>query len=54
MARLGNYCGYLFDHDLLGKYGCANCHGEGLKINVDFYLGGHPDDPNYDNTVEDL
>jgi len=25
------FCGYPFEHDLLGKYGCANCHGEGLE-----------------------
>jgi DNA (cytosine-5)-methyltransferase 1 len=24
------FCGYLFDHEFLGKYGCANCEGEGL------------------------
>jgi DNA (cytosine-5)-methyltransferase 1 len=23
-------CGYGFDHDLLGKYGCPNCEGNGL------------------------
>jgi predicted Zn-ribbon and HTH transcriptional regulator len=21
-------CGYPFDHELLGKYGCPNCEGE--------------------------
>ena len=25
------YCGYEFDHDLLGRYGCPNCEGEGLE-----------------------
>jgi hypothetical protein len=24
------YCGYKFDHERLGKYGCPNCCGEGL------------------------
>lgn len=24
------FCGHAFDHDLLGLYGCPNCHGEGL------------------------
>lgn len=24
------FCGYEFDHDLLGKYGCPNCEGSGL------------------------
>jgi rubredoxin len=24
------FCGYVFDHELLGRYGCANCLGEGL------------------------
>ena len=24
------FCGYGFDHELLGKYGCPNCEGEGL------------------------
>ena len=23
------FCGYEFDHELLGKYGCPNCEGEG-------------------------
>lgn len=23
-------CGYVFDHDALGKYGCPNCEGEGM------------------------
>lgn len=23
------FCGFGFDHDLLGKYGCPNCEGEG-------------------------
>jgi len=39
-ARLGpddsqltpcTYCGYPFDQDQLGRYGCPNCIGEGLK-----------------------
>lgn len=29
------FCGYEFDHDQLGKYGCANCQGEGLDSDVD-------------------
>jgi hypothetical protein len=24
------FCGYPFDTKSLGKYGCPNCHGEGL------------------------
>lgn len=24
------FCGYVFDVDLLGIYGCPNCEGEGL------------------------
>lgn len=24
------FCGYEFDHDGLGRFGCPNCHGEGL------------------------
>jgi DNA (cytosine-5)-methyltransferase 1 len=24
------FCGYEFDHDALGKYGCPNCEGDGL------------------------
>lgn len=24
------FCGYMFDHDGLGRFGCPNCHGEGL------------------------
>lgn len=24
------FCGYEFDHDLLGIYGCPNCEGEGI------------------------
>jgi len=24
------FCGYEFDHDSLGKYGCPNCESEGL------------------------
>lgn len=28
--KCGN-CGYRFDHDLLGKYGCPNCEGQGEK-----------------------
>ena len=27
-------CGYLFNHVLLGRYGCPNCHGEGLGPRV--------------------
>lgn len=23
-------CGYQFDHDALGRYGCPDCHGDGL------------------------
>lgn len=26
------FCGYEFDHETLGKYGCPNCNGEGLSI----------------------
>ena len=25
------FCDYLFDAEALGRYGCANCHGEGLE-----------------------
>jgi hypothetical protein len=25
------FCGYIFDHDALGKYGCANCEGYGIE-----------------------
>jgi protein-arginine kinase activator protein McsA len=25
------FCGYEFDHDSLGRFGCANCNGEGLE-----------------------
>jgi hypothetical protein len=25
-------CGYPFDHELLGKYGCPNCEGEKQKM----------------------
>lgn len=24
-------CGFKYNHEALGKYGCPNCHGEGLK-----------------------
>jgi len=24
-------CGHSFDQDWLGRYGCPNCHGEGLE-----------------------
>ena len=27
-------CGHPFDHVLLGRYGCPNCHGEGLGPRV--------------------
>jgi integrase len=30
-VRNCKFCGYPFDHDLLGKYGCPNCHGEKLE-----------------------
>lgn len=26
-----DFCGVMFDHDLLGKYGCPSCFGEGVK-----------------------
>jgi len=26
-----SFCGYKFDHELLGRYGCPNCEGEGLQ-----------------------
>lgn len=26
-----DFCGYPFDVDALGPYGCPNCHGEGLE-----------------------
>jgi len=25
-----HFCGHPFDQELLGRYGCCNCHGEGL------------------------
>ena len=24
-------CGFIFNHGLLGKYGCPNCHGEKME-----------------------
>jgi hypothetical protein len=30
-----HFCGYPFDQDRLGLYGCANCHGEGLDDDFD-------------------
>ena len=29
-VRACAFCGYEFDHELLGKYGCPNCEGSGL------------------------
>lgn len=26
------FCGYTFDHDKLGRYGCPNCEGDGLGV----------------------
>ena len=26
------FCGYIFNHELLGRYGCPNCFGEGLDV----------------------
>lgn len=26
------FCGFHFDHDQLGRYGCPNCEGEGLGV----------------------
>ena len=31
-------CGYLFNTDALGKFGCPNCHGEGLATPDSFRL----------------
>lgn len=28
------FCGYVFDHDKLGRYGCPNCLGEGLAADT--------------------
>lgn len=25
------FCGYEFDQELLGTFGCPNCYGEGLR-----------------------
>lgn len=35
------FCGYLFDQELLGKYGCPNCEGEGSPDYEN--SGGQPD-----------
>ena len=29
------FCGYRFNHELLGPYGCPNCLGDGLDDNED-------------------
>ena len=34
-CRPCSFCGYEFNHDLLGKYGCPNCYGEGLEPESD-------------------
>lgn len=28
-------CGHIFNHGLLGKYGCPNCHGENKEGDED-------------------
>ena len=30
-SKLADFGGYTFDHEALGKYGCANCEGSGLE-----------------------
>ncbi len=35
------FCGYEFDHELLGKYGCPNCEGEGCGELGDSSSEGH-------------
>lgn len=37
------FCGYVFDHERLGKYGCPNCCGEGLEGRVAHTLTTHYD-----------
>lgn len=29
-----SFCGFRFDHDRLGKFGCPNCLGQGLVVPV--------------------
>lgn len=36
------FCGYEFDHGVLGKYGCPNCEGVGLADMQREGLEGHP------------
>jgi len=31
-------CGFEFDQELLGRYGCPNCHGDGLESAEDVSL----------------
>lgn len=42
--RACKFCGYEFDHELLGKYGCPNCEGRGAD-------GGREIEPNMDRDV---
>lgn len=39
-----DFCGYGFDVELLGKYGCPNCGGDGLGDAVEPRLEGHAGD----------
>ncbi len=34
------FCGYEFDHESLGRFGCANCNGEGLEAAAHERSGG--------------
>lgn len=34
-----DFCGYPFDQEMLGRYGCPNCHGEGLADTSFLFLG---------------
>ena len=34
------FCGYEFDHELLGRYGCPNCEGEGIDVSDAHCAGG--------------
>lgn len=45
------FCGYRFDHDKLGRYGCPNCCGEGLDVT--HTLRGEGFDASEDGTGRD-
>jgi len=34
------FCGHPFDQSALGKYGCPNCHGEGLAVEAQAFGRG--------------